>query len=211
MAFEQNVFINCPFDKEYRPMLRAVFFCLIALDYRPQVSETNSSAENRLSGIIGLIGKSKYSIHDLSRMKASKKGELSRSNMPFELGLDVGCLNYGTKKHRKKCMLIFDKEQYRYQISLSDIAGSDIESHGGRPIAMIRKIRNWITGLEQRQVKSGNALWDFYNVFLGHFAIVMESEKISKEDLDEMRWSEFRYIVERWVKMKRAESIPNSE
>src|SRR5262245_48821549 len=43
------------------------------------------------------------------------KGELYRLNMPFELGLDVGCQRFaGGLRKRKKC-LILDAESYRYQ------------------------------------------------------------------------------------------------
>lgn len=203
MTFDKNVFINCPFDLEYRPILKAVFFCLVTLDYNPLLSETVSSSKPRLEGILELIEKSKYSIHDLSRMKASKKGDLSRSNMPFELGLDVGCIRYGKKIHKSKCLLIFDEEQYRYQKSISDIAGSDIEAHGGKPLVAIRKTRNWIYRLEKKPLLSGNSLWDSYNIFLADFEIIAKSRSLSQEDIDEMPWGEFQQAIQDWLKGRR--------
>ena len=94
-TFEQCVFINCPFDKDYEPILQAVLFCVIYLGFTPKIaSQSNDSGENRLTRIQHLIEQSKYSIHDLSRCVAAKKGEYFRLNMPFELGVDYGCREY---------------------------------------------------------------------------------------------------------------------
>jgi hypothetical protein len=53
--------------------------------------ERLDSGRPRIDKIISLIKESKYAIHDLSRLKAREAGEYYRLNMPFELGLDVGC------------------------------------------------------------------------------------------------------------------------
>jgi len=84
--FEKSVFINCPFDADFEPILQAVLFSVIYLGFLPRLaSERNDGAENRLEKIRGLIEASKYSIHDLSRCQAKRKGEYFRLNMPFEL------------------------------------------------------------------------------------------------------------------------------
>src|SRR5437868_3996014 len=51
MPFETNVFINCPFDKEYTPILRAILFTTIYLGFEPQISQTISSSEIRINQI----------------------------------------------------------------------------------------------------------------------------------------------------------------
>ena len=38
---------------------------------------------------------------------------------------------YGGVKHRNKSCIILDREQYRFQRYISDIAGQDVHSHGG--------------------------------------------------------------------------------
>lgn len=65
MGFEKNIFINCPFDKEYVPILKPIVFCVVYLDYHPLMSETINSAESRIARIQHLIESAKYSIHDL--------------------------------------------------------------------------------------------------------------------------------------------------
>lgn len=38
MGFESNVFINCPFDDEYKPLLRALLFSVIDLGFEPRIA-----------------------------------------------------------------------------------------------------------------------------------------------------------------------------
>ncbi len=111
MSFEKNVFINCPFDNEYRPMLRALIFTILYLELEPQIAVTVSSGNIRIMEIIKLIRKSKYSIHDISRCEPLKTGELPRFNMPYEMGLDIGCCIYGKDPLNDKKCLILEKER----------------------------------------------------------------------------------------------------
>jgi hypothetical protein len=92
MDFDTSVFLNCPFDDDYLPLLRPILFFILDLGLQPRIAlERLDSGRPRLEKIIALIGESKYAIHDLSRLQAKEAGEYYRLNMPFELGLDVGC------------------------------------------------------------------------------------------------------------------------
>ena len=102
---ENSIFINCPFDDDYLPLLRALLFVARFYNLEVKISSTDlDSKSNRLSRIIALMRESKYSVHDLSRMKSGKKGEYYRMNMPFELGLDYGISG------DDKIFLIFESE-----------------------------------------------------------------------------------------------------
>ena len=130
--FERSVFINCPFDDDYAPLLQAIAFCATFLGFWPRLAPQNGdNALNRLNRIDEIIRTSKYGIHDLSRNKAKTKGEFSRMNMPFELGIDYGCKTFGAAPLATKCILVLEERRYDYQKCLSDIAGWDIEAHGG--------------------------------------------------------------------------------
>ncbi|MCY4307668.1 MAG: hypothetical protein OXC57_05250 [Rhodobacteraceae bacterium] len=143
--FHKNVFINCPFDDEYKLILEAILFCLIRLGFKPRIAtERQDSGESRLDKIRGLIRCSKYSIHDLSRCMSTSSGELHRMNMPFELGLDFGCRNFGGPPFDQKRILILEKKQYRYKEFISDLSGNDIEAHDNAYDKAIGKVRNWI-------------------------------------------------------------------
>jgi hypothetical protein len=60
-------------------------------------------------------------------------------NIPFELGLTV-MASYRNPKGHTWC--IFEKDYRRVLKSLGDLAGSDVYSHHGRPIGVLRQIAN---------------------------------------------------------------------
>ncbi len=199
MSFEKNIFINCPFDNNYKPILKALVFGITYLGYIPKLSETIDSAETRIAGIQNLIGNAKYSIHDLSRMKSSKKNELSRFNMPFELGIDIGCKRFGNTNQNTKCFLILDQEKYRYQQAISDISGNDIAIHNNEPEKAIRQLRNWIRKIDSAQIASANKIWRLYNEFLADFYEIAHEDELSKEDIHEMPWDEYVFYIQQWI------------
>lgn len=143
--FEQSVFINCPFDDEFAPILQAMAFCVVYLGFYPRLAPENAdNAAARLDRIIELVKGSKYGIHDLSRCKASAVGEYSRMNMPFELGIDHACRRFGGGEFSGKSILILEQSRFDYQKVLSDISGWDIHTHGGDFEKAVRHVRNWM-------------------------------------------------------------------
>ncbi|NLD67200.1 MAG: hypothetical protein GX644_00130 [Limnobacter sp.] len=61
--FERSVFVNCPFDEEFAPLLQAIAFCVVDLGFYPRLAPENANnAANRLDRIIELIRGSKYVI-----------------------------------------------------------------------------------------------------------------------------------------------------
>ena len=144
-CFENSVFINCPFDADYQPLLQAMAFCIIYLGFFPRLApEDADNANPRLNRILDLIRNSKYGIHDLSRCKSDAVGEFARMNMPFELGIDHGCSRFGSRLLQEKAILVLETNKWDYQKALSDISGWDIQPHGGDFIKIIRAVRNWL-------------------------------------------------------------------
>ena len=143
--FERSVFINCPFDEDFAPILQAIAFAVVALGFSPRLAPENSdNAAARLDRIIELIRGSKFGIHDLSRCKSSGSDEFARMNMPFELGLDHACCRFGDGSLSEKRILILEHTRYDYQKSLSDISGWDIQSHAGNFEKAVRHVRSWL-------------------------------------------------------------------
>ncbi len=143
--FCKSVFINCPFDEEYKEILHPIIYCLVRFGLEPRIaSERNDSGEFRLEKIWQLIRSSKYSIHDLSRCQSIESGDIFRMNMPFELGIDYGCRKSGVTPFDQKDFLVLEERKYRYKEALSDIAGLDVQFHKGDYEIAIRKIRNWL-------------------------------------------------------------------
>ncbi|MCY4345696.1 MAG: hypothetical protein OXC17_02740 [Aestuariivita sp.] len=144
-GFDRNVFVNCPFDAEYAPVLEAMLFCLIRLGLNPRIAtERSDSGETRIDKILELVQSSRYSIHDLSRCQAQTVGEHYRLNMPFELGIDFGCRRFGPEPQSGKVFLVLEEKPYRYQAAISDSAGFDIQAHKGDFEVAVRKLCNWI-------------------------------------------------------------------
>lgn len=201
MPFETNVFINCPFDKEYSPLLRALTFSLLYLEFEPKLSQTLSSSTIRINQIKQLIKNSKFGIHDLSRSKPMKKNELPRFNMPYELGLDIGCIEYGGVKFANKRALILETEKYHYQKVLSDISGQDIENHNNDPLTLIKKVRNWFSAINKITVLPGQSeIWIAYNQFNSDLEINLATTYSSK-DIEEMPIIDYIKFAKDWIKV----------
>lgn len=144
-AFDRSVFINCPFDDDFAPLLQAIAFCVFDLGFFPRIAPENAdNAANRLERIAELIRQSKYGIHDLSRCKSSRADEYARMNMPFELGVDHGCARFGQGRLKTKAILVLERDNYDYQKVLSDIAGWDIQAHKNDFVTIVRIVRNWL-------------------------------------------------------------------
>ena len=166
VKFEENVFINCPFDDDFRQLLIGIIFTVKYFGYTPRLSmESADSGESRIGKITKLIKESKFGIHDLSRMVSADADEHYRMNMPFELGVDYGCQKLKGGKWASKKILVLEKEQYRYQKAISDLSGSDIKSHNDEVSKIIIAVRNWFVTEELKTGDSGNTVWDHFNDF----------------------------------------------
>jgi hypothetical protein len=102
-----------------------------------------------------IISECRFGIHDISRTGP-------RFNMPFELGLDLGCKNYGGDKHRQKSILILDTVKYRHQKFISDLNGHDPSIYDGTKHGIIKAIREWIQPYVIGIPEGGNAIYKKY-------------------------------------------------
>jgi hypothetical protein len=56
--FERSVFVNCPFDSDYAPLLEAALFCLVYFGFSPRLAnERLEAGENRLDKIVEMISR----------------------------------------------------------------------------------------------------------------------------------------------------------
>ena len=70
--------------------------------------------------------------------------------MPLELGIFFGALYYGKDEQKRKKCLIMEAEPYKYQQSVSDLAGHDIYAHGGDPNKVIKLVRDWLRNISKK-------------------------------------------------------------
>lgn len=145
-----GVFVNCPFDEEYKPLFEAIVFAITACRYRVRCAlEEVNGADIRFDKLTRIIDECSLSIHDLSRTELNHL-DLPRFNMPFELGLVMGARRFGTKKHQSKSALIMVREPYRLPAYLSDLGGNDPSAHRGEPLEVVRIVRRYLqSGLDQ--------------------------------------------------------------
>lgn len=145
MSYETNVFINCPFDPEYRPHFEAVVFTTYDCGFDPRCSlESEDSSQVRIEKITSIIRQSRLGIHDISRTELDSANGLPRFNMPFEFGIFVGAKAFGAAAQRTKAALVLDVDRYRYQKFISDIAGQDLRAHSGDPEVLIQQVRDFL-------------------------------------------------------------------
>lgn len=199
-TFEKCVFVNCPFDEEYEPILQAILFCIVDLGFTPRLaSENQDSGDVRLVKIRELIEASKFSIHDLSRCQARKVGEHFRLNMPFELGIDYGCRQYFGDGRDAKRFLILEEQRYRYQAALSDISGSDIQAHKGDYQLAVKKVRNWLVNVAGAEVIGPTAIFQHYVDFQEWYWEKMRAAGSSDDDIREYPTSEVLDAMYEWI------------
>jgi hypothetical protein len=142
------VFLNFPYDRQFVPLYVAYITGVCSFGLVPRVALELPGGERRLDRIVELILSCRYSFHDLSRVELDlRRPQTPRMNMPFELGLTVMASYYNPKRHT---WCIFEKDYRRVLKSLGDLAGSDVYSHGGRPIGVLRQIANALV-VEDRQ------------------------------------------------------------
>ena len=131
-----SVFLNIPYDKEFENLYVAYIVGLTQLGLRVNVTLAVPN-QGRLETIIALIGKSNFSIHDLSRIETSKG--IPRFNMPVELGLALYRSHATRGRHQ---VYVFESKPYRAQKSTSDINGIDPQIHRDTPKGVMAGLRN---------------------------------------------------------------------
>lgn len=200
MEFEKNVFINCPFDAKYLPLLRPLLFTVIYLGLTPRIAlEAIDSGELRLNKIVELIRDSKYSIHDLSRSEAAAAGELYRLNMPFELGVDFGCRTFGKPRQREKRTLVLEAKPHRYKASISDLAGADIECHEDAPYKVIGVVRNWLKNVCLARATGPALISSAFTDFMAENFDALTQLGFSPQDIELLPVSELIERMTDWV------------
>lgn len=202
--FEKNVFINCPFDDGYLDLLRPLVFTILYLKLKPRLAlERADSEETRLRKIVELIECSKFGIHDLSRCRATKRGEFFRLNMPLELGIDIGCKLFKSGKWKLKRILILETERYRYQAAVSDLAGSDIAAHQNDPEELVRVVRDWLVQEAGVQAIAAQKIYGSFLDFVTANQKRLEAEGWKRAHVQTIQMSELQQHMTDWLRNRR--------
>ncbi|HSK71711.1 MAG TPA: hypothetical protein VK892_08455 [Pyrinomonadaceae bacterium] len=197
-GYEKNVFINCPFDKEYQSLFEAIIFTVHDCGFTARCArEISDSSQVRIDKIYQIISDCKYGIHDISRTELDEINQLPRFNMPLELGLFLGAKQFGGSKQKQKLCLVLDKEPFRYQKFCSDIAGQDISSHGNEVHKLIRLVRDWLNdSITDVRIPSGSKIAERYHLFENDLPLYCE---VFRKDKTELTFIDFRNLVIAWL------------
>ncbi|UZD23299.1 hypothetical protein PBT90_07850 [Algoriphagus halophytocola] len=195
----KHVFINCPFDDAYYPLLKGIFFTLLYLNFKPKIAETSDSGDIRLIKIKDLMMDSKLSIHDLSRIDPLHTNEYPRMNMPFECGIDFGLKLSGLNGYSEKKFLILEKETYRYRKVLSDISGNDIRAHQNDTEQVVKAVRDWIR-VFSNSIPRHREIYLALNEFTGFYEDTLENENYDPSSITALTFSDTLEIMMDWIK-----------
>jgi len=195
VTYEESIFINCPFDKDYDPFLKCIIFTVYRCGFVPRSAmEEDDSSDSRLDKIIRLIESCKYGIHDISRTQLDASTNLPRFNMPFELGVFWGMKKTGNKLQQSKIALIFEHDRYSYQKYLSDINGVDIKAHYNSAETIVKHIRNWLyTNTGKEEIPSINKILKDFSDFFNQVLPIMLAATHSV--LEELTFNDFCEVV----------------
>lgn len=191
------MFINCPFDAEYRDFFEGLIFTIFACGFRPRsAKELDDSGELRLNKLYSLIRQCRYGIHDISRTDLDAINRLPRFNMPLELGIFLGAKRFGDKAQKEKMALILDIEQYRYQTFISDLAGADIRAHNNNVFQAVRATRDWLTNVSRRDLPSGAKIERLLRDFREQLPLIVERLEFEVANIP---YVDYEKIVVGWL------------
>jgi hypothetical protein len=135
----KGVFLNIPYDKEFRSLYVAYIVGLCQLGMVPHLASELPGGKRRLDRIFELIKSCPYSIHDLSRVELSSTTSVPRFNMPLELGMTITWQTLNPEQHT---WFPFESKDHRLQKSASDLNGTDPHIHNGTPEGVFRELSN---------------------------------------------------------------------
>ena len=195
--YDRSVFINCPFDSGYQPLLHCIVFTVAASGLHPRCAlELSTSSEPRISRIAALIRGCRFGIHDLSRNGVDPSTNLARFNMPLELGMFLGAVSFGDAAQRAKVCLVVDRAKYEYEIFASDLAGQDIAAHGDSPQQACASVRDWLASHLETPLPSSSSLWDKWLTFNSELDALCAS---AEQKRAELTYADFRRHVSHFL------------
>jgi len=199
-SYDLNVFINCPFDDQYASLFDAILFAVYRCGFRPRCAmEMEDAGDNRMGKINKIIAECRFGIHDISRTELDRDNGLPRFNMPLELGIFLGAKIFGSKPQKTKNLLIFDKERYRYQKYISDIAGQDIKEHKNEPGTLIKCIRNSLNSSRiSGPIVGAESIIKNYRKYQSTEPAIRKAMSL---EIDDVTYADKTQMIEQWLKM----------
>jgi hypothetical protein len=135
-----------------------------------------------------------------SFLRATSKGEYFRLNMPFELGIDIGCRLFKGGKWKDKSCLILVAERHKYQAAISDLSNSDVAVHNNNAEDVVVEVRNWLSTTCRIDADGPSHIWGAFNEFMGDDFDRLTSRGFSPRDIERLPVAELIENMRAWAK-----------
>lgn len=192
--FDESVFINCPFDQNYKPFFHAIIFASCACGFTPRCALEFAGDPFRIQKIMTVIRECQFGIHDISISDG-------RLNMPLELGLFMGCQIYGDSQQQTKSYLILEGEPFSSKQYLSDLAGIDPKAHKNEVHLLIDCVREWLVSYSKkpRNIPHSPYIMEKYEEFQKSLPGICTKNKWTP---DRLLFPEFLGLASTWITAK---------
>jgi hypothetical protein len=198
------VFVNCPYDAEYLPLLQAMVFTVHACGLVARLGMLEVGSQHlRLDTLVQLIASCRFGIHDLSRVPRPGDDALPRFNMPFELGVSYGVFRLGPARCRQMRLLVLEAEPFRHQRTLSDLAGVDPKAHGNSEETLIRCVRDFLAAhLKPRPVGAAR-IRGLYDAFRAELPALAKAHGLTMDEIAPLDgFPDWYAIAAAWLRRK---------
>ncbi len=119
--------------------------------------------------------------------------------MPLELGLFLGAKRFGIGAQKRKRCLVLDRERFRFQAFISDIAGQDVESHQGEIGTLIAQVRDFLDNTTGgKPLPSGAVIMGDFTRMSNELPAICVRLKLDPTDL---KFKNYVWIVAEFIKM----------
>jgi hypothetical protein len=162
-AYQQHqVFLNYPFDEQAESISHAMHFAVVAAGLLPVCAFDLSSPDRpRLEMLVDAITSCHYSAHDFSRCTGEGEKNLSRFNMPLEMGM---ALFHALYNQKTRCAF-FVTTPHDYKGFVSDLGGLDALVYDSDSTLLV-KMYEWLRNAEAVFIPQPSAVVrDIYNEF----------------------------------------------
>lgn len=181
-----QVFLNYPFDMEFRPLANAIHFAVIAAGLIPVCAKDLSVPDRpRLEMLVDAIVHCHYSVHDFSRSKGEGDSNFARFNMPIEMGMALfHALNTQRRQHR---CAFFVATSHDYKQFVSDLAGLDPNHYDNEELSLVSGVYKWLLDVGKPLVNELSAVdvKEKYRYFKRELEKIEGSEKDDLPSHDE--------------------------
>jgi hypothetical protein len=193
----KSVFINCPYDDQYRSMFDTIVFTLLDIGFLPRSAlEIDTAIQSRYEKICQIIESCRFGIHDISRVCINERTGLAQLNMPFELGLFLGSSRFGAPTMIRRDCIIIGGRKGEHNLAISDLSGHDIAYHEDDHANLVQTIRAFFSQRSPGILPGTKYIMQRRALFETELPSILRDLKLSYTDLT---FTDFSRIAQEWL------------